>query len=522
MSHKPRSGRATARTSNTGKAVIYARVSSKEQDREGFSIPAQLKLLAEFANNNDYTVVRQFVDVETAKVDGRTHFNEMITYLRKHPSVRTVLVEKTDRLYRNLKDWVTIDDLDVEIHLVKEGVSLSRDSRSSEKFMHGIKVLMAKNYIDNLSEEVRKGMLEKATQGLWPSAAPMGYLNVVASDGKRVIEVDPRYAQIIPKMFQWYATGNYNLREIGAMARRAGFMFRRTNAYVPHGTIARLFRNRIYIGEFEWLGKVYTGKHQPLIDKDLWHVVQDIMDGKLPQISPHARPISREFVFTGMIKCGHCECILTAEIKKEKYVYYHCTANKGKCPEKYVREEKLVQQFSAILQKLRFDTEVFDLLVAALKSSHSVERQEHAQSIARLSGEIARLVQRLDQVYLDKLDGRITEDHYNRLSNQWRDERRRCEDDINRYQEANDSYMDEGVALVGLALNAHRIFESEAHLSRRRLLNFILSNCTWKDGKLSAEFKQPFELLQESGQLVRSGKMQSGYNDAEKQNWLGN
>ena len=73
-----------------------------------------------------------------------------------------MLVEKTDRLYRNLKDWITLDELDIEVHLVKEGVVLSRESRSSEKFMHGIKVLMAKNYIDNLSEETRKGMTEKA------------------------------------------------------------------------------------------------------------------------------------------------------------------------------------------------------------------------------------------------------------------------------------------------------------------------------------------------------------------------
>ena len=56
----------------------------------------------------------------------------------------------------------------MEVHLPKEGVVLTRDSRSSEKFMHGIKVLMAKNYIDNLSEEARKGQLEKAAQGHWP------------------------------------------------------------------------------------------------------------------------------------------------------------------------------------------------------------------------------------------------------------------------------------------------------------------------------------------------------------------
>jgi DNA invertase Pin-like site-specific DNA recombinase len=81
------------------------------------------------------------------------------------PALVTLLVEKTDRLYRNIKDWVTIDELGIEVHFVKEAVVLSEDSRSSEKFMHGIKVLMAKNYIDNLGEEVRKGMIEKARQG---------------------------------------------------------------------------------------------------------------------------------------------------------------------------------------------------------------------------------------------------------------------------------------------------------------------------------------------------------------------
>ena len=167
-------------------AVLYARVSSKEQEKEGFSIPAQLKLLKDYAAREG-SVVKEYVDVETAKQTGRTSFGEMVAFLKASLRVRIILVEKTDRLYHNLKDWVLLDDLDVEIHLVKEGAVLSRDSLSSEKFMHGIKVLMAKNYIDNLSEETRKGMLEKAEQGIWPSAAPLGYRNADGANGKRVL-----------------------------------------------------------------------------------------------------------------------------------------------------------------------------------------------------------------------------------------------------------------------------------------------------------------------------------------------
>src|SRR5688572_26331280 len=129
------------------RAVIYARVSSKEQEKEGFSIPAQLKLLKEYADANGFAVMQEYIDVETAKQTGRAAFGEMVAYLKALPSVRVMLVEKTDRLYRNLKDWVTVDELDVEMHFPKEGVVLSRESRSSEKFMHGIKVLMAKNLV---------------------------------------------------------------------------------------------------------------------------------------------------------------------------------------------------------------------------------------------------------------------------------------------------------------------------------------------------------------------------------------
>ena len=103
-----------------------------------------------------------------------------------------------------------LDELDLEIHLVKEGQILSDKSRSGDKFMHGIKVLMAKNYIDNLSEETRKGMTEKAEQGIWPSNAPLGYLNKTGKDGKKTIEPDSESALLIEKAFEWYATGNHS------------------------------------------------------------------------------------------------------------------------------------------------------------------------------------------------------------------------------------------------------------------------------------------------------------------------
>src|SRR5262249_23075766 len=218
-----------------------------------------------YAAAQSFAIAEEYVDVETAKQTGRAAFGEMVAYLRAHPAVRVMLVEKTDRLYRNLKDWVTVDELEVEIHFPKEGVVLSRDSRSSEKFMHGIKVLMAKNYIDNLSEEARKGMQEKAEQGIWPTKTPLGYCNVAGPDGKKIIASDPAVAPIVTRLFEWYAPGRHPLKEAARMARDAGLVYRKSGAKVPVSTIHAILRNRLYTGWFEWNSKLYQGRHEPLV-----------------------------------------------------------------------------------------------------------------------------------------------------------------------------------------------------------------------------------------------------------------
>src|SRR5215831_18136103 len=394
------------------KAVAYARVSSKEQEKEGFSIPAQLKLLKDYAVAQGITVAKEYVDVETAKQTGRIAFGEMIAHLKAQPSIRVLLVEKTDRLYRNLKDWVTVDDLEVEIHFVKEGVVLSRGSRSSEKFMHGIKVLMAKNYIDNLSEEARKGMQEKAEQGLWPTVAPLGYRNVAGADGKKIIEPDPESASIISRLFEWYATGTLSLKEAAQKARAAGLVYRKSGTSVPVSTVHATLRNRLYMGEFEWSGRIYYGKHQPLVTRELWERVQGVLDGR--HAKKHRR-VKHNFAFSGLIACGHCGCSIVGEIKKQRYVYYHCTGYKGRCDEPYVREETLEWQFSDLLGRLSFDDEALEWVREALHASHADEKREHEGAIERLQAEHKRLQSRLDAMYVDKLDGKVEAAFFDRM-----------------------------------------------------------------------------------------------------------
>jgi DNA invertase Pin-like site-specific DNA recombinase len=496
--------------------VIYARVSGKDQEKEGFSIPAQLELLRAYASANGYTVAQEFVDVETAKQAGRGSFGRMVAFLKLDATCRTILVEKTDRLYRNFKDYVTIDELGVDIHLVKENVVLSPHSRSSEKFMHGVKVLMAKNYIDNLSEEVKKGLHQKAQEGMWPTFAPLGYKNVVGPDAKRIIVPDDELAPVVRKLFERYASGKYSLKEVAKLARADGLVYRKSGTLVPTSTVHKILRKRAYCGEYDYNGVTYAGKYEGIISKELWQEAQDVLDSrhlKRPKKRTH------DFAFSNLITCGHCGCAMVGEIKKGRYIYYHCTGYKGKCPEPYTREEVLERAFTDLLRGLSFSKEVLRWVTRALRESHKDERSFREETIAKLQREHRRMQDRIDAMYMDKLDGRIDNEFFDRKATEFRSEQSRLMRDIQAHQSANRCYVEEGIRLLELAHRAHELFESQPTNEKRKLLDFVLSNSHWKDGRLEAEYRQPFDLIASAAFADRQAYTGSGPGGGSFDNW---
>ena len=92
-------------------------------------------------------------------------------------------------------------------------------------------------------------------------------------------------------------------------------------------------------------------------------------------------------------------------------------------------------------------------------------------------------------MYIDKLDGKIGGDFFDKMAGQWREDQSRCLRDIERHQDADESYMSEGVQILELASNAQSLFERQPAREKRRLLNFLLSNCSWEDGEVIATFR---------------------------------
>ena len=288
-------------------AVLYARVSSREQQQEGYSIEAQVKLLRSFAAQNGIEIVREFIDIESAKAAGRKAFGEMLTFLERSKNCRTVLVEKTDRLSRNIEDQVLLNRLDLEIHLVKTGMLLSKNARAQVKFMHGIELVSSKYYSDNLREEVIKGMNEKVAQGIFPARAPFGYRNNKAS---RTIEVDPENSTIVKRMFALYASGAHTLSTL------AKTIHREMGKKISKAGVHLILQNHFYVGLMTWGGKQYPGTHELFISPQTFNEVQAVLAG-------HNRPkyAKREIALRGLMNCAYDGCMLTGDVQKDIYVY---------------------------------------------------------------------------------------------------------------------------------------------------------------------------------------------------------
>jgi site-specific DNA recombinase len=425
-------------------AVLYARVSSKDQEREGYSIPAQLKLLREYARSHDFELVHEFLDVETAKTTGRKQFGEMVRFFRENPNCRVAIVEKTDRLYRNFRDCVTLEDLDIEIHLPKEGQVISKDAKSQAKLVHGIQVVIARNYIENLREEVRKGMREKAEQGIYPSRPPLGYQN---NKLEHTIEVDAKKAPIARRMFELYASGKHSL----ATLRKT--LLIQFGCALAKGYLERLLKNPFYKGQFIWEEKLYKGTHTPLVSTELFEQVQAVFRG-------HNKPKYRRhtFAFGGLLRCAYDDCMVTAELKKARYIYYRCTGFRGKCELPYFREETLADRLGQVLKNIHIPDPILTQLEKSLLTEKGRDEAIRRQKGERLQQRLSAVRRRLDQAYLDKLDGKISEEFWTRKSAEWHAEEQQILLAVQGLEHANPDRMLDAVRTLELANKAHSLY----------------------------------------------------------------
>lgn len=483
--------------------VIYARVSSREQEREGFSIPAQLKLLKEYALKNGFQIVREYSDAETAKKAGRTNYNAMLEYLKTTPEIKTVLVEKTDRLYRNFKDYVTLEDYDLEVHLVKEGTIISKNSKSHDKFIHGIKVLMAKNYIDNLSEEISKGLKEAVEEGYWPFKPPYGYLR----GAKKNLIIDKSSILFVRRAFELFATGKYSLRKLAEQLFEEGYYYRQERPKITACVLESMLKNVIYVGQMSCNGIIYQGKHAPIISRDVF----DNAQRAFLKVDKSKVRKNFEFLYPGIAKCGVCGYAFCGEWQK-KNVYYRCSHYDRSCPNTdYISEKQLTQSFRMHLKRIGLNKEIYELAKISLKMSLGDEQEYHKQEIERINSEIESCKDVLKKMYLDQLNNVLEYDLWVNLKNDYEVKLSRLNAELQKHNRSNTNFLDTGLKILDLcskaSLPADELPEQEvANIIRETYLAVTINN-----KKVKVIFKEPFATVEKLLKLAKQGIAKVGY-----------
>ena len=167
----------------------------------------------------------------------------------------------------------------------------------------------------------------------------------------------------------------------------------------------------------------------------------------------------------------------------------------------------------------KLDTEVAEWIASALKKSHADEKRDHDEAIARLQARYVRAKSRLDVLYDDRLEARIDLATYERKAAETNAELEAVQRDIDRHRSADRSYTEAGIGLIELAKKAHRLYVKQPSREKRRLLDFLVSNSTWKDGVLKVKFKQPFNMLMDTNVSDVGESVSGKRKKAPHQNW---
>ncbi len=482
--------------------VTNPRVSSKDQELTGYSLPAQSKLLKKYATDKGLIVAKEFPIAETAsKPHQRKVFSEMMTYMTDK-KIKIIVLEKVDRFVRNFKDVVMVDDwleedLERQVHFVKDGLVLHKNSRSQEKLNWGIRVVMAKNYIDNLREEVDKGVKEKLAQGWLPGSPPLGY-KTIGNEGHKIHVIDDEVAPLIVKMFELYLDPSASLTTVTAEMKRRGLITKlgrvREDGKQVGGRplvrshITKLLKNPFYISINVWNGIEYdNGRQEQFISRDIFEAVQLKMKRKNPPKYNKHNPL-----FKGVFFCEGCGKGITWEPQKGGW-YGHCNTKTCEARQEHWATEKdvedtLKEQFAALAAP---DTEIIEWTRKALRERHETDMVAYHASLMQLETRRRDLQRMLDNAYEDKLADVITRERYDDLAKKFKDEQKSITDQIERFDTLYASKMEYNLDLYELSQRAAEIYEAKKSVeSRRHLIGELFSNLRLFGKQLGYEYSE--------------------------------
>src|SRR3989338_8918585 len=377
-----------------------------------------------------------------------------------------ILAWHPDRLARNSVDGGKI------IYLVDTGVIVEMkfptfwfDPTPQGKFMLSIAFSQSKYYVDNLSENIKRGHRNKVKDGIWPQMAPLGYVN----KNKRIVP-DENIAPLIKKTFEAYATGNFNLRELRDKFNALGLK-RKSGKELAVSNYQKLLKNPIYTGLMRYNGEIFEGKHEPIISKKLFDSVQEVMSRKS---KPHSKGL-KPYIYRGFFRCGECGCFITTEQQKGHY-YLRCTKRKNPCTQKYVREELITSQIQEEIKKVSLPLDWLSWMIEENKKDQSSEIQSSTLFVDSAKADISLLDSKIEKLMNAYLESALSLEEYRDAKSALVASKQLLKEKLSAFeQKANNRFeLTEKFLKYNMELANDRTNEENTHLFKKVGSNFIL------------------------------------------------
>ncbi len=400
-------------TMTNNRYILYARKSTDVEDKQVLSIEAQLAELRKFAKDNGLLVVDTIIEKKSAKMPGRAKFAAMLERIQAGEA-NAILAWHPDRLARNsidggqliyLLDQRKLADLKFQTFWF--------ENTSQGKFMLNIAFGQSKYYVDNLSENTKRGLRQKVRRGEYPSNAPFGYYNNTKT---KTIHIDKMRAALVVEIFELYARNESRFQDIADYLFARGVKTKGGKVYKPD-KVKKILTNPFYYGHFVYGGELHEGKHTPLMSKKLFDEVQAVIAQRCFRQQDHTR---EPMPYCGLLKCP-CGMMVTAENKTKRqkngnvhnYVYYRCSRKSKNvaCVELPVRSEPLDEQLSGLLVQFALPDGWANYLRQRIDEDERSEQGANTTIQDDLRGQVAQIsgkLQRLLDTFLDEVIDRQT------------------------------------------------------------------------------------------------------------------
>lgn len=481
------------------KAIIIARVSTEEQKEAGLSLPAQIIRLERYCQSKGFEIIKSCSFDESAYKNQRDEFDRIIDFVLEQKNKVVVCFDKVDRLTRDtfdrrigmLYEKALGDEL--ELHFVSDGQVINSKISAAQKFQFGITLNLSKYYSDAISDNVKRANEQKLRKGEWTGKAPHGYKNVTLAGDKKDIIVDELLAPVVKQAFELYATGAYSMKLLLVKLKE------------DHGIqwydsyIEKLFNNPFYHGIMVVKGNTYPHRYPPLIEKELFDQVQQIKSGFNKKRFKYA---GLPYTYRGLLRCGDCGLAITPE-KHKGHVYYHCTQYNGKHGAQWLREEEITAQLGQVFKNLQLPTDIQELLEETLNQENQDKISLHAKQSMEFTREHQEATKMMDNLYLDKLRGRISDGEYDRYYQILRDKIDDTTLKLSRLQSAEDNYYITAKYVLTLTRCAYDLFVGSEVEEKRQLTKLVLSNLRLTGRNIVYDAQKPFNLILEATDDIR-------------------